>query len=77
VRLTLDRSTEPARVAVAKGKERSGRSAYVCRRRSCLDRAVLRKAFQRAFRASLVVDEDEIAAALAQEATPPDGEMGG
>jgi predicted RNA-binding protein YlxR (DUF448 family) len=77
VRLTLDRGTVPARVVVARGKERSGRSAYLCRLQSCFDRALHRKAFQRAFRASVVVDEGEIAAAMSHIATlAPDDETG-
>lgn len=69
LRLTLDTRAAAARV-VAGGdtRERSGRGAYLCRRRACLDRAAHRKAFQRAFRASLVVDTDEIAALLIVEA---------
>jgi predicted RNA-binding protein YlxR (DUF448 family) len=67
--LTLDRAATPPRVVVARGKERSGRSAYLCMRRSCLDRALHRKAFQRVFRASVVVDEAEIAAVLSRPVT--------
>jgi uncharacterized protein len=60
----VDPETSPARVVVARKGEQKGRGAYLCKRRSCLDRALQRKAFQRAFRASVVVMEDEIAAAL-------------
>jgi uncharacterized protein len=63
LRLTLDPEVNPVRVVVAEKGERKGRGAYLCRRRSCLDRALHRKAFQRAFRASVAVAEDEIAAA--------------
>jgi predicted RNA-binding protein YlxR (DUF448 family) len=60
----VDLESTPPRVTVAdKGRQR-GRGAYLCRRRVCLDKALQRKAFQRAFRASVVVSEDEIAAAL-------------
>jgi predicted RNA-binding protein YlxR (DUF448 family) len=62
--LMLDREASPPRVVVAGKGEQKGRGAYLCRQRSCLDRALHRKAFQRAFRASVVVMEDEIAAAL-------------
>ena len=41
-----------------------GRGAYLCRRRECLDRALQRRAFQRAFRASVVVALDDIATVL-------------
>lgn len=74
--MTCDRATTPPRVVVAKGKTLVGRSAYLCRRRACLDRALHRKAFQRAFRTSVVVDEKEIAAALSQQAAAPDDETG-
>jgi predicted RNA-binding protein YlxR (DUF448 family) len=69
LRLTLDEDAVPARVVAAGTRERRGRGAYLCRRRACLDRALHRKAFQRAFRASVVVVEDEIAEQLAIEAT--------
>ncbi len=64
LRLMVDSKTSPARVVVAGKGEQKGRGAYLCRRRACLDRALQRKAFQRAFRASVVVIEEEIAAAL-------------
>jgi uncharacterized protein len=64
LRLTLEAEAEPARVVVAAGKERRGRGAYLCRRRACLDRALQRKAFQRAFRASVSVDEAALATAI-------------
>jgi predicted RNA-binding protein YlxR (DUF448 family) len=74
----LDRGAVPARVVVARGKERSGRSAYLCRRQSCFDRALHRKAFQRVFRAPVVVDEEEITAVLSHTATAvSDDETGG
>ncbi|MGI5939498.1 MAG: YlxR family protein [Thermoleophilia bacterium] len=66
LRLSLDRGLEPPRVRVVMpGGKHAGRGAYLCRRRSCLDRALHRKAFQRAFRAPVVPDIDEIMAALA------------
>lgn len=68
MRLAVDQGPETARVVVAGGEERKGRGAYLCRRQACLDRALQRKAFQRAFRASVVVAEDEIAAALMAKA---------
>lgn len=62
--MTLDPGSEPPRVIVARGRERAGRSAYLCRRQVCLDRALHRKAFARSFRASVVVAEEEIAREL-------------
>jgi predicted RNA-binding protein YlxR (DUF448 family) len=64
LRLAVVREDGPARVVVADKGARSGRSAYLCRQISCFDRAVQRKAFQRAFRASVVISEGEITAAL-------------
>jgi predicted RNA-binding protein YlxR (DUF448 family) len=64
LRLMLDKEAVPARVVAVDKGEQKGRGAYLCRRRSCLDRALQRKAFQRAFRASVVVLEDEIAKSL-------------
>jgi predicted RNA-binding protein YlxR (DUF448 family) len=65
LRLALDRGAEPPRVTATTGtRDRKGRGAYICRRQACLDRALQRRAFQRAFRTALQVDEGEIAAAL-------------
>ena len=47
-------------VAVAEGGRHSGRSAYLCERQSCLERAVARRAFQRAFRTAVEVDKDSL-----------------
>ena len=49
---------------VTAGRGLSGRGAYLCRKQACLDRALHRKAFQRAFRATVTVDEDHIREAL-------------
>jgi predicted RNA-binding protein YlxR (DUF448 family) len=65
LRLALDQSAAPARVTVTRStRERTGRGAYLCRRQACLDRALQRRAFQRAFRTVLQVDDGEIAVAL-------------
>lgn len=64
LRLALDREAAPARVVVTSSRYRAGRGAYLCRRQACLDRALQRKAFQRAFRTAVHVDGDEIAVAL-------------
>ena len=50
--------------AVVTGRGLRGRGAYLCRKQACLDRALHRRAFQRAFRATVVVDEEDIRDAL-------------
>jgi predicted RNA-binding protein YlxR (DUF448 family) len=64
LRLAVVGGTEGSRVAVVHGAPRGGRGAYLCRRHACLERAVARKAFQKAFRIGLVIDRDELVAAL-------------
>ena len=64
LRLSLDPDSTPSRVIVAAKGGQRGRGAYLCRRRACLDRALQKKAFQRAFKTTVVVDEDEIGAVL-------------
>jgi predicted RNA-binding protein YlxR (DUF448 family) len=49
---------------VVAGRGQRGRGAYLCRKQVCLDRALHRRAFQRAFRAKVVVDEEDIRDAL-------------
>jgi predicted RNA-binding protein YlxR (DUF448 family) len=49
---------------VVAGRGLQGRGAYLCRKQACLDRALQRRAFQRAFRATVVVDEEDIREAL-------------
>ena len=66
--MTLDRGTAPARVVAASGKERMGRGAYLCRRQACVDRALHRRAFQRAFREPVTVDRDGLVEFLAIKA---------
>jgi hypothetical protein len=67
VRLRLeereDREGGLVKVVVA-GRGLQGRGAYLCRKQACLDRAVQRRAFQRAFRATVVVNEEELRDAL-------------
>jgi predicted RNA-binding protein YlxR (DUF448 family) len=58
VRLSLREEIGVERVVVADSKRHSGRSAYLCRQQSCLERALARKAFQRAFRTSVEVDKE-------------------
>jgi predicted RNA-binding protein YlxR (DUF448 family) len=53
-----------ARVVVVDGSEHMGRGAYLCRRKACVERAISRKAFQRAFRKRVCVDRDEMVAAI-------------
>ncbi len=67
LRLTVVGGREAPRVAVVCGAPRDGRGAYLCRRRACVDRALARKAFQKAFRIGLVIDRDELVAALEDE----------
>lgn len=64
MRLGVAVGAEAARVVVVQGTPLSGRGAYLCRRRACVERALLRKAFQKAFRIALVVDRDELMAAV-------------
>lgn len=75
--MELDRESVPRRVVVTAKGERQGRGAYLCRRRSCLDRALQRKALQRAFRTPVVIDEHVILAALADGAEGSRGEQDG
>ncbi|MBN1321172.1 MAG: YlxR family protein [Thermoleophilia bacterium] len=77
VRLALDRESVPPRVVVTTKGERKGRGAYLCRRRSCLDRALHRKALQRAFRSPVAIDEHVILTALANGAGGSRGEQDG
>ena len=54
-------STEGDRaVVVVAGRGPNGRGAYLCRKQACLDRALHRKAFQRAFRATVAINEEQI-----------------
>jgi predicted RNA-binding protein YlxR (DUF448 family) len=64
VRLTVVDEGGSKRVAVADGRRHSGRGAYLCRRQACMERAMMRKAFQRAFRTSVEVDRDCLGAAV-------------
>ena len=64
LRLALVGGAEAARLAVVHEAPRAGRSAYLCPRRECIDRALARKAFEKAFRIGLVIGRDELAAAL-------------
>lgn len=67
LRLTLDAERSPAEVVPARGAVHPGRGAYLCRSRACLDRALQRRAFQRAFRGSVAVDGESIATILKVE----------
>jgi predicted RNA-binding protein YlxR (DUF448 family) len=53
----------PVRVVTA-GRGLKGRGAYLCKKQACLDRALHRKAFQRAFRTAVTVDEEGIRQSL-------------
>ena len=67
LRLAVVDGTEASCVAVVDKAPQAGRSAYLCQRRECIDRALVRKAFQKAFRIGLVIDRDELVAALQDE----------
>ena len=58
---------ETMRVVVA-ARGQGGRGAYLCAKQACLDRALHRKAFQRAFRSTVAVDEGQIRSAIGQVA---------
>lgn len=74
VRFRLEEGPEPRRVVVDSARRRLGRGAYLCPRQACLDRALRRRAFQRAFRAKVVAEPQELSEALRgsmEEATGP------
>ena len=60
MRLCVEQRDGSERMVATTGRGLSGRGAYLCRQQSCLDRALHRRAFQRAFRATVVVDEERI-----------------
>jgi predicted RNA-binding protein YlxR (DUF448 family) len=64
VRLMVSNEGGTKMVVVADSSGQSGRGAYLCRRQACLERALLRKAFQRAFRTSVEIDRDCLEAAV-------------
>jgi uncharacterized protein len=68
VRLCVEEQGGPAGsgpVQVVKaGRGVRGRGAYLCRKQACLDRALHRRAFQRAFRATVTADEGQIREAI-------------
>jgi predicted RNA-binding protein YlxR (DUF448 family) len=70
VRLTVVEKDGVRAVVVVDGWSRTGRGAYLCRKQACLERAVLRKAFQRAFRTSVEVDMDCLGAAVVKGEGP-------
>jgi predicted RNA-binding protein YlxR (DUF448 family) len=58
------------------GEPRSGRGAYMCPRRACMDRALRKRAFQRALRVSAIVNADELLEALERLLSKRDWESG-
>jgi predicted RNA-binding protein YlxR (DUF448 family) len=70
VRLRVAEDGGTKTVVVADGKRHTGRGAYLCRRQACLERALSRKAFQRAFRTSVEVDRDRLEAAVMSNEGP-------
>lgn len=73
VRLCVAERGETKRVEVSRGRKRQGRGAYLCGREVCLERALMRRAFQRAFRISVEVDKDELARATEDSRNGPAG----
>ena len=63
VRLRVEERIDSTRIVVA-GRGLKGRGAYLCGKQACLDRALHRRAFQRAFRATVTVDEDQVREAV-------------
>lgn len=63
VRLCVAERDGAIKVVIA-GRGQRGRGAYLCRKQSCLDRALHRRAFQRAFRATVAIDEDQVREAV-------------
>jgi hypothetical protein len=70
VRLVVADMGGAKRVVVADSVRHDGRGAYLCRKQACLERALLRKAFQRAFRTSIEVDKDCLEAAVVKGEGP-------
>jgi uncharacterized protein len=64
VRLSVLEAEGSSPGIVMAGRGLKGRGAYLCRKQACLDRALQRKAFQRAFRATVVVDEEQVRRAV-------------
>jgi len=73
LRLGVTGDAVPARVVVVHGDPGGGRGAYLCRCLACLDRAIYRKAFERAFRTSVVLERDDLAAAIAMDKSQESG----
>ena len=74
VRFRLHPGGEPPVVEIEHEGPRLGRGAYMCPRRVCFDRALHRRAFQRVFRRSVVVEVEKLHAefeAVIGEATGP------
>jgi predicted RNA-binding protein YlxR (DUF448 family) len=66
VRFKLEEKEGSARVVVDTGKDRKGRGAYLCKSQACLDRALRRRAFNRAFRATVEVEEASLRSAVSE-----------
>lgn len=64
---------EALRVVPDASGERLGRGAYLCPRLACLELALRRRGFQRAFRAAVELDENELRDALKNR--PEDNEQ--
>ena len=46
------------------GELRTGRGAYLCRRRVCLERALKKRVFSRVFRRTVMIREEELRGSL-------------
>jgi predicted RNA-binding protein YlxR (DUF448 family) len=55
-------------VAADGGAARSGRGAYLCPQRACLDRALRKRVFARAFRRTVEVCDEDLLAAVTRAA---------
>ncbi|MHB0978622.1 MAG: YlxR family protein [Thermoleophilia bacterium] len=64
VRFRLDTEQDPPRVVLDTSRRRLGRGAYVCAKQVCVDRALRRRGFQRAFRTNVHADAQELIAAI-------------
>ncbi|GAB4246941.1 MAG: hypothetical protein Kow00129_07390 [Thermoleophilia bacterium] len=64
VRFHLEEAGAGYRVVPDREGPRIGRGAYLCPRRVCLEQALRRRAFNRAFRRTVTFDEEELRRAI-------------
>ncbi|MDR2373484.1 MAG: YlxR family protein [Bifidobacteriaceae bacterium] len=77
IRLVLDTSVTPALVAVDRRDGLPGRGAWLHSRRQCVDRAISRKVWARAFRHQGGVDVSALQGLVRPDQTKPAGETDG